>query len=413
MLHRLARRLTRDPGSAEDLVQDTYVKALAAWDRGTPDDVPAWLATICLNLARTRWRRSASRPERLVADAGRDLVAHEDPATDAVHRVRRDAVHAALWRLPEAQREAITLMDLCGFTAAEVATMTDNPRGTILARVHRGRKALALRLREHAPDPAVPRRRGAAVSPRRRGRRRGLPGGAMSPAERAAHEQHLLRLRGLLDRGGAGRHGRSLAEESRELAPAGLLERIRAEVGAAATTPPRTTAVDAGPLPTSGAGPRGRGARRRVRRGRRGGGALLLPLPDRATVVATGSPSVAEAVARFRDGRLPGDSTPSLAVPDLASIGLHPVGAAAGELGGESVTGFAYADDTGRRVVVYLSETPFPRVSGAEQISGADGPWIARSDGVVLLCARLPHAMLLVGQDVALVRSAAVELDAI
>jgi RNA polymerase sigma-70 factor (ECF subfamily) len=64
------------------------------------------------------------------------------------------AVHEALWQLPAAQREAITLMDLCGLTAAQVATMTGAPRGTVLARVHRGHKRLAELLEEVAPGDA-------------------------------------------------------------------------------------------------------------------------------------------------------------------------------------------------------------------------------------------------------------------
>jgi RNA polymerase sigma-70 factor, ECF subfamily len=62
-------------------------------------------------------------------------------------------VHRALWQLPSPQREAITLMDLCGFTAAEVAAMTGAPRGTILARVHRGRKRLAALLQRQGVTP--------------------------------------------------------------------------------------------------------------------------------------------------------------------------------------------------------------------------------------------------------------------
>jgi RNA polymerase sigma-70 factor (ECF subfamily) len=62
-------------------------------------------------------------------------------------------VHRALWQLPAPQREAITLMDLCGFTAAEVATMTGTPRGTILARVHRGHKRLAALLQRQGVPP--------------------------------------------------------------------------------------------------------------------------------------------------------------------------------------------------------------------------------------------------------------------
>jgi RNA polymerase sigma-70 factor (ECF subfamily) len=57
--------------------------------------------------------------------------------------VQRDIVHRALWELPEEQRIAIALMDLDGFTASQIAKITDSPRGTVLARVHRGRKKLA------------------------------------------------------------------------------------------------------------------------------------------------------------------------------------------------------------------------------------------------------------------------------
>jgi RNA polymerase sigma-70 factor (ECF subfamily) len=57
--------------------------------------------------------------------------------------VRAEVVHRALWQLSDEQRTAITLMDLNGFTAREVARMTGSPRGTVLSRVHRGRKRLA------------------------------------------------------------------------------------------------------------------------------------------------------------------------------------------------------------------------------------------------------------------------------
>ena len=58
----------------------------------------------------------------------------------------RAAVHRGLWELPESQRVAVTLMDLCGLSASEIARVTGSPRGTVLSGVHRGRKALAARL---------------------------------------------------------------------------------------------------------------------------------------------------------------------------------------------------------------------------------------------------------------------------
>jgi len=79
----------------------------------------------------------------MAVEPDHNLAADEDVENAAVANVRRDAVHGALWGLSEEQRIAITLMDLDGFTAAEVAKITGSPRGTVLARVHRGRKKLA------------------------------------------------------------------------------------------------------------------------------------------------------------------------------------------------------------------------------------------------------------------------------
>jgi RNA polymerase sigma-70 factor (ECF subfamily) len=158
MVHNLSRRLTGSREEAEDLVQETYTHALQGWRREEPERTGAWLATICLNLARSAARRRDSRPsEVLAADAGSRVVAPADTAGEALARLDGDAVHRALQQLSEPQRVAITLMDLCGFTAAEVAELTDAPRGTVLARVHRGHKSLARMLAAqvtgHDPRP--------------------------------------------------------------------------------------------------------------------------------------------------------------------------------------------------------------------------------------------------------------------
>jgi RNA polymerase sigma-70 factor (ECF subfamily) len=149
MLYNLARRLTPSRQEAEDLVQETCVRALRGWRREPPRDIGPWLAAICLNAARSqyRWRR-VRPPEVLEANPGSGLPATADTAEEAMSRVIRDAVHRAIWQLPAAQRETITLMDLCGFTAAQVAQMTGTPRGTVLARAHRGHKRLAVLLEE-------------------------------------------------------------------------------------------------------------------------------------------------------------------------------------------------------------------------------------------------------------------------
>lgn len=145
MVHNLARRLVRDPHAAEDLVQETYLAAYRAW-RGhrRPDRVEPWIATICLNLARSSVRRARRRPgETLDPDAGRNEASGMDTEEEALAAIERAALHRALWSLPEAQRIAVTLMDIAGLSASEVAHVMQTPRGTVLSRVHRGRKALA------------------------------------------------------------------------------------------------------------------------------------------------------------------------------------------------------------------------------------------------------------------------------
>jgi RNA polymerase sigma-70 factor (ECF subfamily) len=149
LVHNLARRLTRDADAAEDLVQETYLAALQAWRKHRqPDRVEPWIATICLNLARSNYRRLRRRPEEtLQADPGLEIGSEADTAWEALAAIDRATVRNALWGLPEEQRVAVTLMDIGGLTAKEVARVMGTPRGTVLSRVHRGRKALAALVR--------------------------------------------------------------------------------------------------------------------------------------------------------------------------------------------------------------------------------------------------------------------------
>ena len=140
---------------ALDLVQETYLRAWQAWTSGRlPRRVEPWLATICLNVGRDWVRRSRSRREEHLPEAW-EATDGANVELEAIERVRRAQLDRALWALPSEQRVAITLMDLGGFTAAEVAAMTGSPRGTVLARVHRGRKALTRLVQQqesrHAP----------------------------------------------------------------------------------------------------------------------------------------------------------------------------------------------------------------------------------------------------------------------
>lgn len=144
-LHNLARGLTSSRQDAEDLVSETCLLALRGWRRRAPDDAGAWFATICLNAARSSYRRRAARPVEIAAEDWLLDRADEgaDTARSALASVEARRVREAVGRLPALQLEAIALMDLGGYTAAQTATILGAPRGTVLARVHRGRKVLA------------------------------------------------------------------------------------------------------------------------------------------------------------------------------------------------------------------------------------------------------------------------------
>ncbi len=143
-VYNIARRRVRDPGRAEDLVQETYLRAFAAFDDFRGGSPRSWLVAICLNAVRSDARRSRCRP---VEDLSIDLIDGEASSSDtcdaALDSLARDVVRDALDQLPDAQRISITLVDLGGLTAQEAADALGCPRGTVLARVHRGRRQLA------------------------------------------------------------------------------------------------------------------------------------------------------------------------------------------------------------------------------------------------------------------------------
>lgn len=145
LVYNLARRFTDRSEDTEDLVQETYLAAYRAWrDQRRPRRVEPWIATICLNLGRSRYRTSARRPVE-VSIEDRDFRAPEvgDPEASAEAAMDRRALTDAMDRLPQEQRVAITLVDLAGLSTAEAAGVMDTPRGTVLSRLHRGRRALA------------------------------------------------------------------------------------------------------------------------------------------------------------------------------------------------------------------------------------------------------------------------------
>jgi RNA polymerase sigma-70 factor (ECF subfamily) len=157
-----AMRLTRNRADAEDLVQDTFVKAFRHSDqfaRGT--NLRAWLYTILHNTWRNR-RRDASR-DTVEVDSEQVELAAASPVGEPVETPERilmrstlDAdLQAALDELPDAFRQAVWLRDVEEFSYAEIAEMLNVPIGTVMSRISRGRRLLFEKLSAPAAPPAA------------------------------------------------------------------------------------------------------------------------------------------------------------------------------------------------------------------------------------------------------------------
>ena len=159
-LYAVACKLTRNPSEAEDLVQDTLLKAMRARDQfhaGT--NLKAWLFRILTNTFINKYRRRVREHEvademvqrgdlgiisESLAESGRDVE-------ETVHFARMsDSIVRALTALPEEFRLAVLLSDVEEFSYREIADIMDCPVGTVMSRLHRGRRLLQSTLREHA-----------------------------------------------------------------------------------------------------------------------------------------------------------------------------------------------------------------------------------------------------------------------
>ncbi len=158
-LYGTALRLTRNEADAQDLVQDTYVKAFKSarqFKAGT--NLKAWLFTILHNTFRNRRRDSGRDPVDVDSDQV-DLAASVDPAGTPDQQMIRDAMgpdlQEALDALPEAFREAVWLRDVEEFPYAEIAEMLSIPVGTVMSRISRGRRMLYERMAGLHVEPAA------------------------------------------------------------------------------------------------------------------------------------------------------------------------------------------------------------------------------------------------------------------
>ena len=150
-LYGAALRLTRRPADAEDLVQDTYVKAFRASSQFTPGtNLKAWLFTILHNTFLNMRRHDSRNPvdvDSETVEQAVDLAAAQHTPEQLLARATLDAdLQAALDSLPESFRQAVWLRDVDEFSYAEIAAMLRVPIGTVMSRISRGRRMLYERL---------------------------------------------------------------------------------------------------------------------------------------------------------------------------------------------------------------------------------------------------------------------------
>lgn len=159
-VYRVARRLVGSREEAEDLVQETYARAFRSWRSFSPGtNMRAWLFRILTNLNVDRGRRIQRTPQtqpleetdyylanKVASAAGEEALEQEV----VVERLSQDSVVSALSSIPPQFRDVVVLVDIGDFTYADAAQILDVPIGTVMSRLHRGRRALKQRLAEEA-----------------------------------------------------------------------------------------------------------------------------------------------------------------------------------------------------------------------------------------------------------------------
>jgi RNA polymerase sigma-70 factor (ECF subfamily) len=166
-LYRTALRMTRSEAEAEDLVQETYIRAFRFRHQFTPGtNLKAWLFRILTNTFINQYRRKAARPETTELDDVEESILYRhmrdvspgssspDPEAELIDSTLSSEVKDALEALPEKFRTTL-LLDVEGFSYKEIAEMLDIPIGTVMSRLHRGRKFLQKRLYDVARDRGI------------------------------------------------------------------------------------------------------------------------------------------------------------------------------------------------------------------------------------------------------------------
>ncbi len=158
VLYRVALRLTANPSDADDLVQETMLKAYRAWDQyeqGT--NAKAWLLTILRHAFINEYRRRTRHPETVDVDSIEPFavfseVQDDDPQGAFFDRIVDDEVLRAIDQLPEAFRETLVLSDVEGMSYQEIAGILGVPIGTVKSRLFRARQLLQGKLYDYAVE---------------------------------------------------------------------------------------------------------------------------------------------------------------------------------------------------------------------------------------------------------------------
>lgn len=160
-LYGAALRMTRNPADAEDLVQETYLKGFAAFDSFTQGtNLRAWLFRILTNTFINAYRKKQREPFQSGSDDLTDWQLHDAEShtstglrsaeMEALDRITDSDVVQAMSNLPEDYRLAVYLADVEGFSYKEIAEIMETPVGTVMSRLHRGRKLLREQLADYA-----------------------------------------------------------------------------------------------------------------------------------------------------------------------------------------------------------------------------------------------------------------------